>query len=371
MDVTLRVTQGKNVGQDVPIPGKKFLIGRAEDCHLRAGSDLISRHHCVIIIEDGYLSVRDFGSKNGSYVNDERVVGECEMKHGDQLRVGPLEFTVQVSQGSLSGKKKPPVHDAKEAAARTAASPIEEEPDVARWLSEPAQPIRDPATQDTQMVRTSDTDEIDVGSTREFGLMAAENSAAAHSLGTQPLPVAGKAATGDSKVIAPAQSKATAEPKAVATMEPKLAAKVEPQPAARIEPQPAARIEPQPAARIEPQPAARIEPQPAARIEPKQAAAVPKPVAVPPKPAVPEPVVHHPRSTAPLTAFVADPPPASDAKSCPRAARQPCCRTRQQRKKGFFGGGKKFGKLPQQAKEGTKDSRSAASEMLDKLRKRR
>jgi pSer/pThr/pTyr-binding forkhead associated (FHA) protein len=345
MDVTLRVTQGKNVGQDVPIPGKKFLIGRAEDCHLRAGSDLISRHHCIIIIEDGYLSLRDFGSKNGSYVNDERVGGECELKHGDQLRVGPLEFTVQVSQGSLSGKKKPPVHDAKEAAARTAASPVEEEPDVARWLSEPAQPVRDPATQDTQMVRTSDTDEIDVGSTREFGLMAAENSAAAHSLSTQPQPVAPRSAPGDSKAIAPAQSKATAEPKAVATMEPKAVAT------------------------IEPQPAVKIEPQPVARIEPKQAAAVPKPVAAPSKPAVPEPVVHHPRQTAPLTAFVADPPPASEA-TVPEAA-APAVPAPVAEKKGFFGGGKKFGKLPQQAKEGTKDSRSAASDMLDKLRKRR
>ena len=196
MDVTLRVTQGKNVGQDVPIPGKKFLIGRAEDCHLRAGSDLISRHHCVIIIEDGYLCLRDFGSKNGSYVNEERVIGESELKHGDRLRVGPLEFTLQVSQGSLSGKKKPPVHDAKEAAARTAASPVEEEPDLGRWLSEPAPVVRDPSTQDTQMVRASDTDEIDVGSTREFGLPPAASSSdtnpvssSAHPTVSQPVAV--------------------------------------------------------------------------------------------------------------------------------------------------------------------------------------
>ncbi len=182
MDVKLRVTQGKNVGQDVPIPGKKFLIGRAEDCHLRAGSDLISRHHCIIIIDDGYLSVRDFGSKNGTYVNNERVSGECEIKHGDQLRVGPLEFALQVSQGSLSGKKKPPVHDAKEAAARTAANPVDEEPDVDRWLNEPAPVVRDPATQDTQMVRTGDTDEIDIGgSTREFDLPLVSNGSAADS----------------------------------------------------------------------------------------------------------------------------------------------------------------------------------------------
>ena len=188
MDLKLRVTQGKNVGQEVPVPGKKFLIGRAEDCNLRPGSDLISRHHCVIIIDDGYLAVRDFGSKNGTYVNGERVVGECEIKHGDHLRVGPLEFDVNVSQGGLGGKKKPPVHDPKEAAQRTAATPLADEQDVTRWLSEPAPRSAAPSTQDTQQVRIGDTDEIDVGSTRELCVPAslAANLAAASQPAANP-----------------------------------------------------------------------------------------------------------------------------------------------------------------------------------------
>jgi len=43
MDLKLKVLEGKNAGQEVPVTGKKFFIGRAEDCHLRPGSDLISR----------------------------------------------------------------------------------------------------------------------------------------------------------------------------------------------------------------------------------------------------------------------------------------------------------------------------------------
>src|SRR5437764_880289 len=110
MDLKLRVLEGKNTGQEIAITGKKYLIGRSEDCHLRPGSDLISRHHCALMIEDGYVGVRDFGSKNGTYVNKERVVGERELKAGDHLTVGPLQFEVCISHG-LAAKKRPPVAD--------------------------------------------------------------------------------------------------------------------------------------------------------------------------------------------------------------------------------------------------------------------
>src|SRR5580700_9285202 len=135
MDLKLKIVQGKNAGQEIAITGQKFLIGRAEDCQLRPGSEMISRHHCVFVVDQSYVAIRDFGSKNGTYVNNERVIGECELKSGDQLRVGPLEFEISVRQGELGGKKKPPVNNPKEAAERTAAG-RPDEPDVAQWLAD-------------------------------------------------------------------------------------------------------------------------------------------------------------------------------------------------------------------------------------------
>jgi predicted component of type VI protein secretion system len=164
MDLKLRVLEGKNAGLEIPIPHKKFLVGRAEDCHLRPGSDLISRHHCVILVEDGYIGVRDFGSKNGTYVNDERVTGERELKAGDRLTIGPLKFEVNVIHG-LAAKKRPPVGDIKEAAARTAHDASQDSFDVNEWLSGEAEPettatsVRDTAT-------FSDTDSIDMSTTQ-------------------------------------------------------------------------------------------------------------------------------------------------------------------------------------------------------------
>ena len=51
MEVSLKVVVGANAGKELKVPGPKFFIGRAEDCHLRPKSDLISRHHCVLLID--------------------------------------------------------------------------------------------------------------------------------------------------------------------------------------------------------------------------------------------------------------------------------------------------------------------------------
>lgn len=133
MDVKLIVANGKHIGEKIPVSGPKFIIGRSEECQLRSRSDLISRHHCAVVIEEGYVGVRDFGSKNGTFVNGERVRGEQELKNGDRLSIGQLEFLVELVV-NVSGKKKPKVHSVQEAAARTVES-SGDELDLANWLS--------------------------------------------------------------------------------------------------------------------------------------------------------------------------------------------------------------------------------------------
>ncbi len=165
MDLKLKVLEGKNTGMEIPVPSKRFFIGRAEDCHLRAGSDLISRHHCVLLVEDGYIAVRDFGSKNGTYVNDDRVVGERELKPGDKLTVGPLRFEVHVAHG-LGAKKRPPVADIRQAAARTAEDAAHAPVDVTQWLA--SSPGADTKATDTAPVPSSvaDTDSINLATSQ-------------------------------------------------------------------------------------------------------------------------------------------------------------------------------------------------------------
>lgn len=157
MRVKLRVLKGAQAGREVAISVSKFLIGRGEECHLRPRSDAISRQHCVILVQDGQVVVRDLGSKNGSYVNGQRVEGEQVVRPGDEFQVGPLHFEIAIEQ-TLGGAKRPAPRGVKEVASRTAASPVDDL-DVASWLEEgeEAGASRAVATPETRQFQIEDT----------------------------------------------------------------------------------------------------------------------------------------------------------------------------------------------------------------------
>ncbi len=137
MDVKLVVLGGKHPGQEIAVQGSEFIVGRAPECKLRPNSDMVSRRHCMITVAEGRATIRDLGSRNGTIVNGQKIVGEHELRTGDKIKIGPLEFEVHLST-SVSGKKKPKVHSVQEAAARTveAARPRDNERDITDWLNE-------------------------------------------------------------------------------------------------------------------------------------------------------------------------------------------------------------------------------------------
>ncbi len=97
MKFALVVASGVHQGKEIAVPGASLVIGRAEGCHLRPASPAISNRHCEVFARDGGMFVRDLGSTNGTLVNDAPVTGEREVKSGDRLKVGPLDFTIKVT----------------------------------------------------------------------------------------------------------------------------------------------------------------------------------------------------------------------------------------------------------------------------------
>jgi predicted component of type VI protein secretion system len=97
MKVSLVVAAGAHTGRVIPITGPQFLIGRDPQCQLRPASQAISKLHCAILIRDGVVYLRDYGSTNGTVVND-RIVQDTEIavENGATLRVGPLDFRLQI-----------------------------------------------------------------------------------------------------------------------------------------------------------------------------------------------------------------------------------------------------------------------------------
>jgi len=97
LQISLKVLGGRHDGKQIPIKGKKFLIGREEDCHLRPNSDMVSRHHCVFTVDEYSVRLRDFGSTNGTLVNGKRIKGEVQLSHADKIQVGKLDFEILMS----------------------------------------------------------------------------------------------------------------------------------------------------------------------------------------------------------------------------------------------------------------------------------
>ncbi len=87
---------GKMQGKVIPITVQEFVIGRDAQCQLRPASALISNRHCALIRREGKVFVRDFGSTNGTLINDRAFTGDIEVQNGDLLKAGPLAFRVVI-----------------------------------------------------------------------------------------------------------------------------------------------------------------------------------------------------------------------------------------------------------------------------------
>lgn len=104
MHVKLKVLRGGSAGKEIAVRVPQFLIGRAEECHIRANSDAISRRHCAITLENDDVRIRDLGSRNGTFVNGVKIDGAHRIQMGDQVRVGPLEFLVTFAKTPTAAK---------------------------------------------------------------------------------------------------------------------------------------------------------------------------------------------------------------------------------------------------------------------------
>jgi S1-C subfamily serine protease len=89
---------GTRSGEDISVSGDKTSIGRAESCDITLEDEEISREHAEIRrTGSGDFEVADLGSRNGVFVNGQRISEPTGLKAGDELRVG--ETTLSVSGG--------------------------------------------------------------------------------------------------------------------------------------------------------------------------------------------------------------------------------------------------------------------------------
>jgi predicted component of type VI protein secretion system len=99
LNVTLVV-----VGGDVKTPEVKLrlpsTVGRGRDCSIMLRHPLVSRQHCELFEASGGLMVRDLGSLNGTFVNNQRIDGDAPLQPGQLLTIGTVTFRAMYEMGA-------------------------------------------------------------------------------------------------------------------------------------------------------------------------------------------------------------------------------------------------------------------------------
>jgi two-component system cell cycle response regulator len=84
----LTILTGTAAGQMFKCGKAPITLGRSPQAELRLDDDGISRNHARIRSETGKSWVEDLSSRNGTFVNGERITGGVELKDGDKIQVG-------------------------------------------------------------------------------------------------------------------------------------------------------------------------------------------------------------------------------------------------------------------------------------------
>ena len=103
MQVNLRVIAGPYQGRVFQFSQPDtFLIGRTADSHLCLPDDrFFSRNHCLLEISPPHCFLRDLGSTNGTFVNQQRVT-EARLQNGDQIQGGATVLVVEVTTSTIA-----------------------------------------------------------------------------------------------------------------------------------------------------------------------------------------------------------------------------------------------------------------------------
>jgi DNA-binding winged helix-turn-helix (wHTH) protein len=88
----LRLEEGEN------------LVGREPSCAVWVDAAGVSRRHARIRLEGDRATIEDLASKNGTWLNDERMTGPVTLRDGDRLQLGPLSLEFRTSATSSATK---------------------------------------------------------------------------------------------------------------------------------------------------------------------------------------------------------------------------------------------------------------------------
>jgi phosphoserine phosphatase RsbU/P len=102
---SLKIVQGGEVGKVYDLDGERWVMGRSPECDLVLDVAAVSRRHVILTEEEGHYFVQDLGSRNGTYINNQRVVDRGPLQNGDRMLICDIlfEFSDGTAPPNLAG----------------------------------------------------------------------------------------------------------------------------------------------------------------------------------------------------------------------------------------------------------------------------
>jgi len=109
----LVVESGVDKGMIFPLVQDVTTLGRSAQNHIQIIDKRMSRHHVEFHKRGGQTILRDLGSKNGTWINQNRVTGDNPLSSGDRVRVGETVMLFELEAEDLNKAKALPQNDVK------------------------------------------------------------------------------------------------------------------------------------------------------------------------------------------------------------------------------------------------------------------
>ncbi len=90
-EACLVVIYGLELGKKFNLTRPQMIIGRSSTADVQIDQEAVSRNHCKVLNTGNAVLLRDMGSTNGTYVNDE-MIDEYVLRDGDFIKVGRCIF---------------------------------------------------------------------------------------------------------------------------------------------------------------------------------------------------------------------------------------------------------------------------------------
>ena len=101
----LRYVNKLGIPKDIELTGEPLSIGRSREADIPLLDDKVSRVHCGIRLSDGEFYLKDLKSRNGVFINGQRVDDTAKLKVGDRIQIGSTIFVLETATNQEDAQK--------------------------------------------------------------------------------------------------------------------------------------------------------------------------------------------------------------------------------------------------------------------------